>query len=95
MTTKEVTIELPTGARWGVSSAEQAKKLYPGAKIISYADGTPYEEKPKPTRQVAQPKAARPRRTKAKQLAPDAVPDVPQDDPDMSAPAPETSDGTE
>ncbi len=53
--TKPVLIEYPDGQRYGVKSAEAATEVHPGARIVSYEDGTPYEganAKPTSTRKA-------------------------------------------
>lgn len=83
---RRVIIERPDGARYGVTTAEKARKLYPDATIVSYYDGTPYEteEKPQAARATApaKPRAARPKRSRAK--APAAVPAVSRSTPDTA-----------
>jgi len=49
------------GERFVVASQAKAEELYPGATVISYEDGTPFE-KPKPSAPAADtsPKVAEP-----------------------------------
>ena len=43
MATKPVLIEYADGQRYVVTSAARAAKVHPNAKIVSMADGSPYE----------------------------------------------------
>lgn len=44
MTDKPVIVRLGSGAQYGLRSVADAKRIYPNGVIVSYQDGTPYEE---------------------------------------------------
>lgn len=46
-TDKPVVVRLASGAEYGLSSAKEAKRIYPGATIVRYQTGEPYDA-PKP-----------------------------------------------
>lgn len=71
MAGSEVLIEYPDGAQYSCASPAIAKRAHPGAKIVRYFDGRPYEEKQPATRSTG----TRPsRRKQATPAVPDSVP---------------------
>lgn len=80
---KAVIARIKNRGEWGFESAEKALKLYPDAKIVSYADGTPYEA---PSSGRNAPSAAKKKASKTVTPEPEETPAAPSAT--DSAPAP-------